>query len=49
MNPDTLLGVLILSMILLPTACMVWSDLRKARRLTRLKQNRRHYLGAMRS
>lgn len=48
MNPDTLLGILILSMILLPTACMVWSDFRKARRLARVKQNRRHYLGAMR-
>jgi hypothetical protein len=48
MNPDTLLGILILSMILLPTACMAWGDFRKARRLARVKQNRRHYLGAVR-
>ncbi|MGZ8250218.1 MAG: hypothetical protein ACXWUF_19525 [Methylomagnum sp.] len=49
MTPDTLLGILILSLILLPSACIVWNDIRKARRLSRIKQNRRHYWGAMRS
>lgn len=48
MTSDTLLGILMLSLIIFPIACMVFAEYRKARRLARIKKNRRNYWEATR-
>lgn len=41
MTPDTLLGTVILSLLLLPSAFMVWSDFHTLRGRVRVQRHRR--------